>query len=58
MSLLASFLLKYASTSYVFVIIGAVSTIAFIFVLSYMKSRVGLKPEEYDKKDIEYVSLK
>jgi len=56
--LFASALLNITSTSYVFVIIGAISTITFIFVLSYMKPRVGLKPEEYDKKDIEYIGLK
>jgi len=56
--LLSSALLGFTSTSYAFVIIGAISTLIFIFILSYMKPRVGLKPEEYDKKDIEYVSLK
>ncbi|MBR6504839.1 MAG: hypothetical protein IKT41_03915 [Clostridia bacterium] len=56
--LLSSALLGIASTSYVFVILGAISIIAFIFILSYMKPRVGLKPEEYDKKDIEYIDLK
>lgn len=25
----------------------------FVLVLDYMKTRVGLKPEQYDKKDIE-----
>jgi len=56
--LISSALLAKTSTSYVFVILGAISIIAFIFILSYMKPRVGLKPEEYDKKDIEYVGLK
>jgi len=51
-------LLTYTTTAYVFVIIGAISAILFVFVLSYMKSRIGLKPEEYDKKDIEYADLK
>jgi len=56
--LLCSFLLSHTSTSYVFVITGAISIITFVFILSYMKPRVGLKPEEYDKKDVEYASLK
>jgi len=37
---------------------GAISILTFVLVLSYMKPRVGLKPEEYDKKDIEYINLK
>lgn len=56
--LLSSALLGFTSTSYAFVLIGGLSILAFIFVLSYMKPRVGLKPEEYDKKDIDYAGLK
>lgn len=56
--LLSSALLGFTSTSYAFVIIGSISILTFVFILSYMKPRVGLKPEEYDKKDIEYVDLK
>ena len=32
---------------------GIVFLIIFVFTLSYMKTRVGLKPEEYNKNDIE-----
>ena len=33
--------------------IGLIFLIIFILILDYMRTRVGLKPEEYDKKDIE-----
>lgn len=55
-SLLASFLLSKVSTAYTLLIIGIIMFILLIIVLDYMKSRLGLKPQEYDKKDIEYVS--
>ena len=43
------------------VIFGAIFFVIMVMVLNYMKTRVGLKPEEYRKKDIdyrEYISLK
>ena len=57
-SLFASWLLSFTTTSYVFIIIGCIFTLLFIFLLDYMKTRVGLKPEEYKKSDIEFVELK
>lgn len=57
-SLFASWLLSFTSTSYAFIIIGCIFTIVFIFLLDYMKTRVGLKPEEYKKSDIEFAELK
>lgn len=53
-SLLASYILSVTNTSTSFVIIGLVFSIIFIFLLDYMNNRVGLQPEEYDKKDIYY----
>ena len=55
--LLASFLFEITNTSYSLIILGCLLTLIFIFLLDYMKSRVGLKPEEYDKKDIEFKIL-
>lgn len=55
-TLSASFLLEHFSTSYAILIIGIIMFILFIVVLEYMKPRLGLKPEEYEKKDIEYIS--
>ncbi len=49
---LASIALGMMSTSYAIVIIGCIFTIAFVFILDYMKDKIGLKPEEYKKSDI------
>ena len=53
----ASWLLEFMPTSYAIVILGCVFSIAFIFILDYMKDRIGLKPEEYDKKDISFTEV-
>ena len=55
---LASLLLDITSTTYAIVIIGCISTVVFIFVLDYMKDKIGLKPQEYSKKDIEFTEVK
>ena len=55
MSLGVSILLEYTTTSYVSLIIGVISLILFIGILDFMKTRIGLKPEEYRKQDIEFV---
>lgn len=52
LSLFASFLLSITTTSYTFIIIGCIFFIIFIFLLEYMKTKVGLKPEEYSKEDL------
>lgn len=54
---ICSFLLEVTSTSYVYVILGCIFTVFFIFLLDYMKNTVGLKPEEYSKKEIEYTEV-
>ena len=55
---IASLIMDHFNTSNSLIIIGLGFFIAFIFVLKYMKTRVGLKPEEYQKSDIEYVKVK
>ena len=52
--LICSALLEVTTTSYVYVILGCVFTVFFIFLLDYMKGTVGLKPEEYKKDEIEF----
>lgn len=52
LSLFASFLLSITTTSYTFIIIGCIFFIIFIFLLDYMKTKVGLKPDEYSKEDL------
>ena len=56
--LIASFLLSRFEVSYCMIIIGVIFTVLFIIVGKYMKTRVGLKPEEYSKDEVKYDSLK
>ena len=51
---ICSALLEVTTTSYVYIILGCVFTVFFIFLLDYMKDTVGLKPEEYKKEEIEF----
>lgn len=55
---ICSALLDITTTSYVYVILGCVFTVIFIFLLDHMKYTLGLKPEEYSEKDIKFVELK
>lgn len=52
LSLFASFLLNITTTSYTFIIIGCLFFVIFIFLLDSMKTKVGLKPDEYSKEDL------
>lgn len=56
--IIASFLLNKMSTAYCMIIVGTVFTIMYILMERYMKSRVGLKPEEYSKQERKYDELK
>ena len=51
-SMTTSFVLNYYSSSYATLIVGIISFILMIFLIKYMSTRVGLKPEEYSEKDI------
>lgn len=52
--LFASFLLDKTTTAYCMIIIGLIFTILYVLMEKYMKSRVGLKPEEYSKEETKY----
>lgn len=54
---LASILLDFTSTASAVAILGCVFMIAFIFILDYMKDKIGLKPEEYKKSDINFTEV-
>lgn len=56
--IMASFLLDRMETAYCMIIIGAIFLILMILLSIYMKSRVGLKPEEYPKEEVKYDKLK
>lgn len=52
LSMISSFLLNYFSNSFTTLIIGIASFVLMIFLIKYMSTRVGLKPEQYSDKDI------
>lgn len=58
MGIMASFLLDKMTTAYCMIIVGVVFTIIYILMEKYMKTRVGLKPEEYSKQERKYDELK
>ena len=58
MGIMASFLLDKMSTAYCMIVVGVSFTIIYILMGKYMKTRVGLKPEEYSKEERKYDELK
>ena len=54
----ASFLLDKMATTYSMIVIGVIFIIVFILMEKYMKTRVGLKPEQYSKEEVKYDELK
>lgn len=48
----ASYILEIVPIEYTLIIIGCVFIVGFVLLLDYMRTRVGLKPEEYSKKEI------
>lgn len=52
---LGGLLLEYYSTGTSYLIVGAVGLCIILFVLKYMKNRVGLNPEDYNEQDIGYI---
>lgn len=57
-SLFASLLLRYIDSAGTICIIGCVLTIILILLTDKMKYKVGLKPEEYKKSEIEFLEVK
>lgn len=56
-ALLSSFLLKITTASNTMLVIGCVFTIVLVLLLDKMRTKVGLKPEEYSKKEIEFIDV-
>ena len=56
--ILGSFLLNRMETAYFMIIIGVIFVILMILVNRFMKTRVGLRPEEYSKEEIKYDKIK
>ncbi len=56
-TLLASACLRITTTSNTILVIGCILTIVFVLLLDKMRTKVGLKPEEYPKKEIEFLEI-
>ena len=56
-SMACSILLNHYSNAFTTLIIGLIASITMIIIVKYMSTRVGLKPEEYSKKDILFLEL-
>ncbi len=54
LSFLSSIILEYSSSYILVFFLGCIFTIILIFILELMKTKVGLKPEEYSPKDINF----
>lgn len=52
---LGGLLLEYYSTGTSYLIVGAVGLFIILFILKYMKGRVGLNPEDYNEQNIGYI---
>lgn len=52
--IIGSLIVSNHNLKYSMIIFGAISIIVMIGILIFMKTRVGLKPEEYKKEDIDY----
>ena len=54
MLFLASSLLEITDIGIAYIIFGVILLLILLIVLEYMRSRLGLKPEQYNEKDINY----
>ncbi len=57
-SLIGSAILTFTDTAHANIIFGIASSIIIFLLLNYMKSRVGLKPEDYPQHDIDFKEVK
>ena len=55
---IASNLIRVTTTSNTFIILGGILGIIVVLMLDNMRKKVGLKPENYTKKDIEILNIK
>lgn len=56
-SILGGLLLNILNTENAFLAVGLLAFVSMILVLNYMRTRFGLKPEEYRKEDIEFETV-
>ena len=55
---LASFILGVTTSANALIIVGIIFTIIYISISQYMKTRLGLKPDEYSKEERKYDEVK
>ena len=55
-SILGGLLLNVLNVENAFLVIGLLALVCMIIVLNYMKTRFGLRPEDYSKEDLEIVN--
>lgn len=58
LKVMCSAILGFATPAVTFVIVGCIATIGMILLLDYMRTKVGLRPEQYKKEDIIFTELK
>ena len=51
---IGSFVLTIVDVKYGFIVMGVIFIVTTILISTYMKTRIGLKPEEYSKEDLKY----
>ena len=56
-SILGGFLLNVFIVQHAILLVGLFALACMIVVLDYMRTRFGLKPEEYKKEDIEFETI-
>ena len=57
-SLLGAIVLDYLNIRYAILLLGLVFLIIIVWILDYMRTRIGLKPSQYKKEDIEFTRNK
>jgi len=58
LTFICSYIIRIFSIDVAIILIGSVSTLIIILILNYMKTRVGLKPENYTDSDIRFYNAK
>jgi len=53
-SLIAAMVLEYLNIKYAIILMGLLFLAIIIVILDYMKTRIGLKPSQYKKEDLEF----
>lgn len=55
MSLIGAVILDFVNIKYAVILIGLLFLAIMVVILDYMRTRIGLKPKQYTKKDLEFI---